>query len=100
MIVDNYVEPSEMLYCVGDHRVARCGVAHVADRYFTSPARLANLVAGGLEMLGVAAGDQDRSAAQGEFLRDRSADSGAAAGNDRNFIFDTERIFQILASGW
>ena len=94
VIVDHHVEPAEVLDRLGHQRVARLGVAHVAYGHLALAAGLADSVAHGLQMAGVATRDQHGRSAQRELARDHGADSGAAAGYDCDFAFYAEYVFQ------
>ena len=94
VIVDQHVETAELLDRLGHHLVALLGVADVDLRHLAFAAGLANFVAHLLEVLDLAARDQHGRAAQRELFCDRLADSGSAAGHNRNFAFDTEWIVQ------
>ena len=94
MIVDQHVEAAELLDRFGDHFVALIGVADVHLRHLAFAAVLANLVAHALEVLELAARDQNGRTAHRELLGDRLADSGSAAGYNCDFAFDTKWILQ------
>ena len=94
VIVDHHIEAAEVLDRLGHQRVARLGVAHVAHGHLALATGLADSVAHGLEMAGVAARDQHRRSAQRELARDHGADSGAAAGYDCDLAFNAEYVFQ------
>src|ERR1700721_1538620 len=68
------------------------GAADVVRGHLAFAAGLANFVAHALEVLDLTAGDQHRRSVRRELLGDRLADSGSAAGHNRNFAFDTEWI--------
>ena len=88
-----------MLDCGLDHRIALVGLAHLDGGEFADAAGLADIVANLGEIFHVAARDEHLGAARREFLRDRFADSGAAAGYDGHFSFHAEYIFGVCHDG-
>jgi hypothetical protein len=88
------VEPAEVVDRLSNHRIAFCGVAHIDHEHLAGAAELADLVTHGLEMAGVAAGDQYRCPAYGKFARNGNADASATARYDGNLALNAEYVLQ------
>ena len=94
MVVADRIEMPEMFHRLRHHRIALRVIADVAERQLTLAAHAADFVAHFFEVLGFAAGNENRSTAFGELLGNRFTDSGATAGYDGDFTFYAEWVLQ------